>query len=57
MKSILLTYKEYSQVYKEFGIKKLKSIYIEKYSKETENEDPLIKNENNGEEFEWNHME
>ena len=43
MKSYLKTYKEYSQVHKEFDIKKLKSIYIEKNLKETENKDTLIK--------------
>ena len=43
MKSLIKTYKEYSQVHKEFDIKKLKSIYIEKDLKETENKDTLIK--------------
>ena len=38
-------------------MKKLKSIYIEKDLKELEIKRPRQRNGNNGEEFEWLHME
>ena len=43
MKSFFLTYKEYSKMYDEFDLKKLKSIYIEKDLKELENKETLTK--------------
>ena len=57
MKSFLVTYKEYSNMHDDFDLKKLKSIYIEKDLKELENKETLTKKWNNGEEFEWFHME
>ena len=57
MKSFLKTYKEYSKEYEEFDLKKLKSIYIEKDLMESESQETLLKNGDNGDKYEWFLME
>ena len=43
MKSLLVTYKEYSNMHDDFDLKKLQLIYIEKDLKELENKETLTK--------------
>ena len=57
MKSFLLTYKEYSKMFDEFDLIKLKSIYIEKDLKELEDKETLIKKWKQWRRFEWFNLE
>ena len=57
IKSFLKTYKEYSIEYEEFDLKKQKSIYIEKDLMESESQETLYKNGDNGDNYEWFSME